>query len=143
MKKGVTIGISIAIVIVVLIVAYYLISPAWRDIEVNENRTQGETTLQGAFMAQAHNVAGEALVIENETGRVLRFENFETINGPSLHIYLSKDLEAKEYIDLGDIKATKGNVSYSIPEGVNLAEYNKVLVWCEPFSVLFSSAELA
>jgi hypothetical protein len=72
----------------------------------------------------------------------LRFENFETINGPKLHIYLASDLSADDYIDLGEIKATKGNVNYEIPDGTDLEKYNKVLVWCRPFKVLFSYSEL-
>jgi len=45
-------------------------------------------------------------------------------------------------IDLGEIKATKGNVNYDIPEGTDLEKYNKVLVWCVPFRVLFSYSDL-
>jgi hypothetical protein len=74
--------------------------------------------------------------------KVLRFEDFETVNGPNLHIYLSSDLEGKDFVDLGEIKATKGNVNYDLPEGVDLDRYDKVLVWCVPFKVLFSYGEL-
>ena len=45
-------------------------------------------------------------------------------------------------IDLGIIKATKGNVNYEIPQDIDTTKYNKVLVWCKPFKVLFSYAEL-
>ena len=75
--------------------------------------------------------------------RILRFEDFETINGPELHIYLSSELGDERFIDLGKIKATKGNVNYDIPAGIDTSKYNKVLVWCKPFSVLFSYAELS
>ena len=47
-----------------------------------------------------------------------------------------------DFIDLGKIKATKGNVNYDIPEGVDTDKYNKVLVWCVPFGVIFSYSEL-
>ena len=67
---------------------------------------------------------------------------YETINGPNLHIYLSADLEANDYIDLGKIKATKGNVNYMVDHSIDTEKYNKVLVWCVPFQVLFSYAEL-
>lgn len=98
--------------------------------------------LSGDFMPRAHDVAGRALLIEQDSIKTLRFENFETINGPNLHIYLSSDLGVGDAIDLGGIKATKGNVNYEIDSGVDTARYNKVLVWCEPFRVLFSYAEL-
>lgn len=98
--------------------------------------------MEGNFIPGAHEVSGKAVVIENENKKILRFENFETINGPDLFIYLSSDLDNKEFIDLGKIKATKGNVNYQLPENVDLEKYNKVLVWCRAFRILFSYAEL-
>ena len=35
------------------------------------------------------------------------------------------------------------NQNYNIPSEIDLTKYNTVLIWCRPFSVLFSSAELA
>jgi hypothetical protein len=99
--------------------------------------------LESEFKASAHEVSGKAVLINNNENKILRFENFETINGPNLHIYLSKDLKGEDFIDLGEIRATKGNVNYEIPNGVDLSEYNKVLVWCVPFKVLFSYADLS
>ena len=94
------------------------------------------------FTADAHDVMGTALLIEDNGKKILRFENFETINGPNLHIYLSANLDATDFIDLGKIKATKGNVNYEVPSHVDTTKYNNVLVWCVPFRVLFSYAEL-
>lgn len=97
---------------------------------------------EGGFTARAHEVAGKAILIEHDGKKTLRFENFETINGPNLHIYLSSNLGGDDYVDLGKIKATQGNVNYEVPANVDTGRYNKVLVWCVPFSVLFSYADL-
>ena len=140
--KKVLIGI---ILIVSLSIAYYLISPAFKVVELNEELLVEDvinTLSQGNFVPSAHEVAGKAVLVETNDKKILRFENFETINGPDLHIYLSSDLEAADYIDLGKIKATKGNVNYELSQDADLKKYNKVLVWCEPFKVLFSYAEL-
>lgn len=94
------------------------------------------------FEASAHEVEGKALLIEDGEKYYVRFEDFKTINGPDLHIYLSKDLKANNYLDLGQIKATEGNVNYEVPEGVDTTQYKHILVWCEPFRVLFSYAIL-
>lgn len=104
--------------------------------------TEPAVLSQAHFQPRAHDVSGQALVIETSEETILRFEDFETINGPQLKIYLSSDLGVSDAVDLGDIKATKGNVNYQIPEGVDLSVYSNVLVWCEPFKVLFSYAEL-
>ncbi len=98
---------------------------------------------QGSFISRAHDVEGKALLIEKDGEKIIRFEDFMTINGPDLHIRLSSDLGGNDYIDLGKIKATKGNANYELPAGVDITIYNNVLVWCEPFSVLFSYARLS
>ncbi|TSC68276.1 MAG: hypothetical protein G01um101466_502 [Parcubacteria group bacterium Gr01-1014_66] len=98
---------------------------------------------QADFKPRFHSVQGKALLIETDKGKVLRFEDFKTDNGPDLHIYLASDLSAADYIDLGKIRATKGNVNYEVSASVDTLRYNKVLVWCVPFGILFSYAELS
>lgn len=97
---------------------------------------------EGEFKPRAHEVMGKALLIQAGDSQLLRFEDFETINGPNLHIWLASSLGDEDYIDLGQIKATKGNVNYDVPAEVDTEKYNKVLIWCVPFGVLFSYAEL-
>lgn len=151
--------------IIALGIAYYLLSPLWHNKELNEisplrqdqNQPQTKTAngsalsvpttepkvlAQAPFKPQAHEVKGQALLIEESGQYTIRFENFETINGPDVNIYLASSLDIKDAIDLGDIKATKGNVNYAVPSGVDIHKYNKVLVWCKAFSILFSYAEL-
>jgi len=91
-----------------------------------------------------HDAQGDAYTIPLEDGsNVLRLENFESTNGPDLFVYLSTDDKASEFINLGELKANKGNQNYEIPDGTDLSKYNKVLIWCKSFSVLFGSAELS
>lgn len=89
-----------------------------------------------------HPAEGTVRVIITADGPVIRYENFETINGPQLHLYLAKDLEANEYLDLGPIRGTSGNINYQVPAGVDLSEYRYVMYWCVPFGVLFNYAEI-
>lgn len=103
-------------------------------MEMDDGMDSGASLLaSGDFMARAHDVSGKALLIEDGGKKVLRFEDFETGNGPNLHIYLSSSLGNDDFIDLGKIKATKGNVNYELPEGIDTERYDKVLVWCVPF----------
>jgi hypothetical protein len=111
-------------------------------MEMQDEMPKAQILSSGTFEPRAHEVAGKALIIDSNGEKTLRFENFDTINGPALYIYLSSDLGDSDFIDLGKLKATKGNVNYPIPDGTDLDKYNKVLVWCRPFSVLFSYAEL-
>ena len=91
-----------------------------------------------------HDAQGDAYTIPLENGsNVLRLENFQSTNGPDLFVYLSTDENASEFINLGALKANNGNQNYEIPDDTNLDKYNKVLIWCKSFSVLFGSAELS
>ena len=177
---GKKLWVTLAIVIIVLIIGWFLISPAFVVEERNDDSpliirdsmstmtdeqkaefeevvdsmrdqitemsdsmpSSAELLFEGSFKPRAHDVKGQALLIQEGNKKILRFENFETINGPNLHIYLASDLSDSDIIDLGTIKATKGNVNYEIPDGIDTNKYNIVLVWCVPFRVLFSYAEL-
>ena len=91
-----------------------------------------------------HDAQGDAYTIPLEDGsNVLRLENFQSTNGPDLYVYLATDDSASEFINLGELKANKGNQNYEIPDDADLTKYNKVLIWCQAFSVLFGSAELS
>jgi len=96
----------------------------------------------GDFMARAHEVSGRVLLADVNGEKILRFEDFDTVHGPELHIYLSTELGATDFVDLGVIKATRGNVNYELDSSIDTEKYNKVLVWCKPFGVLFSYAML-
>lgn len=78
-------------------------------------------------------------------------DDFEVGPGPAYHVYLvpkaeiraSADLGEAMYIDLGRLRAFEGSQRYPIPEGVDVANYPSVVIWCERFSVLISPADLS
>ncbi|QLH02277.1 hypothetical protein C5F47_01170 [Nitrosopumilus cobalaminigenes] len=91
-----------------------------------------------------HDAQGNVFTIPLEdNSNILRLENFKSTNGPDLYVYLATDDNASEFINLGELKANNGNQNYEIPENSDLNKYNKVLVWCKAFGVLFGSAELS
>lgn len=91
-----------------------------------------------------HNAEGVAKIIPLKEGdaNILRLENLKVTNGPDLYVYLSTDKSASDFVSLGKLKANNGNQNYNIPTGTDLTKYNKVLIWCKAFSVLFGSVEL-
>ena len=90
-----------------------------------------------------HKTQGTAKIVNSEhENPVLRLENFKTTNGPDLYVYLATDDKASEFVSLGRLQSSSGDQEYEIPEGTDLNKYNKVLIWCKAFSVLFGSAEL-
>lgn len=94
-------------------------------------------------LGTGHALSGEAVLLANSSSqRILRFENFSVVNGPDVNVYLSKTSQFKDVIDLGDLKATQGNINYELGEDVNLNEYKFVLIWCVKYAVLFGYAEV-
>src|SRR5689334_7969590 len=90
-----------------------------------------------------HNAEGLVRVIPLGDGHtILRLENFNSTDGPNVHLYLATDKTVSNFIDLGRLKANNGNQNYNLPYGSNLAKYNMALIWCKDFSVLFGSAQL-
>ena len=76
--------------------------------------------------------------------------DFEVGPGPAFHVYLvpkagirkNSDLGDAMFIDLGGLRAFKGSQRYGIPAGVELKNYQSVIIWCQQFSVLISPADL-
>ena len=77
--------------------------------------------------------------------------DFEVGPGPAFHVYLvpaasirdEAPVKSAMYVDLGALRAFKGSQRYPVPVGVDLKTYPSVVIWCERFGVLISSADLA
>lgn len=159
--------IFIAVGIALLGAFYYFVYPVFRVVERNDalpevssdsqpvgsaspsssqtahTPSEEKTRAYEIVATPAHPASGTVKIIESGGKAIVRFENLETIDGPDLHIYLSKDKEAKEFVDLGEIRATRGNVNYEVPGGVNIEDYTYILAWCKPFGVLFHYANIS
>src|SRR5712672_2725310 len=76
--------------------------------------------------------------------------DFEVGPGPAFHVYLvpkasirsTSDVKDVMFVDLGGLRAFKGSQRYPIPAGVDLKDYQSVVIWCERFGVLISPADL-
>lgn len=106
---------------------------------------------QGSFVDadSFHMGSGTATIYQQGDQNVLRFENFEVTNGPDLHVILSKnpnptnrDDLGSDHIDLGSLKGNLGSQNYDIPAGLDLTQYQSVVIYCMPFHVVFSVATL-
>lgn len=107
---------------------------------------QPVTEASGSFVSRNHPTEGTAIVLGNGSGqRFLRFEQFETDNGPDLKVYLVNSAAGgvADHVSLGALKGNIGDQNYEIPVGVDLAVYDTVLIWCERFSSPFGEATLS
>lgn len=104
----------------------------------------------GGFTGVEHETTGTAQLVELDDGRVfLRLEDFETLNGPDLRVYLSDapaDGDPAEFestsIDLGGLKGNVGNQNYKLPDKVDASDFASAVIWCRRFAVAFGVAPL-
>jgi len=137
---------------------YWVVAPQFTTKEVNDSlpalhddtnempeSMRPHVSLPASIVGTSgHAAEGTVRIITNPDGsQQLVYENFKTVNGPDLFVYLSRDREASDIISLGRLRGTEGTLVYDIPRGVNIADYPYALVWCKAFSVLFNSADLS
>ena len=99
-----------------------------------------------------HKGSGTATVYDlgADGGRILRLEDFRVTNGPDLRVLLANspdpeshsDLDDAGYVELGKLKGNVGSQNYDIPPDVSLADVQSVVIYCNPFRVVFSVATL-
>lgn len=107
---------------------------------------------QGTFVDadSFHQGEGAATIYTLADGsHVLRLEDFMVTNGPALRVILSTNPTptnqsniGEDYIDLGALKGNMGNQNYDIPADVDLSQVQSVVIYCQPFHVVFSTATL-
>ena len=153
--------------LIVIVVALVIAAGAWYAFrperlfinqQVNEQfpvasaATATTTTLgTGQFHRVAHETKGTATVYQLPDGkRTLRLTNFETSNGPDVHVYLIAAADAKDsdtvksagFVEIGALKGNVGDQNYDLPAGIDLNKYRAVTIWCQRFGVNFGTAPL-
>lgn len=108
----------------------------------------------GQLISHEHASSGSVKILELPDGsRILRFEGLDTSDGPDLRVWLTdapviegppgwQVFDDGTYLDLGALKANKGDQNYEIPAAAVLGDYSSVTIWCARFTVSFAAAEL-
>lgn len=154
---------KLAVAVVVLIVAgaaWYAFRPERLFINqrVNEQfptaSAANNTTTKvasGQFHNGAHETKGTATVFQLADGKkALRLTDFQTSNGPDVHVYLVAAEDAKDndtvtragFLELGSLKGNIGDQNYDLPANTDLSKYRAVTIWCKRFGVNFGTAPL-
>lgn len=87
-------------------------------------------------------VTGKAEIHKQDGKYVLALKMFNTSSGPDLHVYLSKEVQPVNFIDLGKLRQNSGDQLYSINNTPDFSQYKYALIHCQQFNHLFGSAEL-
>jgi len=98
---------------------------------------------QGSFVGlKGNNAKGKAIIISAGKVAFLRFQDFEVTNGPDLHVYMTSGGNISIGMDLGKLKGSIGDQNYAL-NGVDLKNYDTVVIYCQPFHIYFAQAKLA
>ncbi len=98
---------------------------------------------QGSFVGlKGNNAKGKAIIISAGKVAFLRFQDFEVTNGPDLHVYMTSGGNISTGMDLGKLKGSIGDQNYAL-NGVDLKNYDTVVIYSQPFHIYFAQAKLA
>lgn len=153
-------NILIGAVIIALALVWYAFRPELLFVNKSVNEqfpaTQGGVgpvaLANGNFKSLAHETKGVVTIYKNADGtQTLRLSEFETSNGPDVHVYLAgaeiekgnDAIKTAGFVDLGSMKGNKGDQNYDLPMGIDLSKYKQVTIWCARFGVNFGTAALA
>jgi hypothetical protein len=85
-------------------------------------------------------VEGAAKLYDFGGKKYIYFENFKTAAGPDLKVYVATTNGATQFINLGPLKGNTGVQVYLVNNPPDFNQYNKILIWCQQYSVLFGAA---
>lgn len=156
------------VIVFVLALVWWLASPLFLNESVDERLPPGsstveqkeeestpetsqsspeetETVFSGTFMNGEKNykTSGDVKTLTVDGALYLRFEDFQTTNGPDLFVYLVEPGEdTADGIRLGALKGNQGNQNYMIPKDVDLTKHSRVVIWCRAFDADFGIGDL-
>jgi hypothetical protein len=102
----------------------------------------------GNFEKSEHPTSGAAQIVIQNGKKYLKFDSsFKSDSGPDLFVLLHRDNSPTsygkaDYFSLGRLKKVSGQQMYAIPNGVNIAQFKSVVIWCRTFNATFGFAPL-
>jgi hypothetical protein len=113
-----------------------------KPIDDNFDTTSAILLKQGSLIGIEHTASGTATVYDDNGQKFVVLDPYSSQNGPDLKVYLSKNVSASSYINLGQLKSITGKQTYAVPGNPDITEYTYVHIWCERYSVEFGRAAL-
>lgn len=135
----------------ILIISICLISASCKKKEIQAPTTSLNEMVDtsailkytGSFSSGPYGTtSGTAEIYQQGTTYLVKLANFNTTNGPALHVYLSKEAMPINYVDLGSLKSINGNQVYNIIGMPDFTQYKYISIHCVQYNHLFGSAIL-
>lgn len=100
-------------------------------------------SLTGSFEGadRFHRGSGSFTLIEEDGERFIEFsDDFSSTRGPDLFVWLTNGDDTEGFVNLGRLQSANGAQRYAVPDDVDLSQFDRVVIWCRAFRVLFSTA---
>jgi hypothetical protein len=106
--------------------------------------TTAQVKFSGVFINGPYGRVSGTVKVKLSADQVysLVLQDMNITNGPDLHVYLSREVQPVNFIDLGKLKSVSGTQVYAIQGSPDFVQYKYALVHCQQFNHLFGSAEL-
>ncbi len=110
-----------------------------------------DAALSGDWTKKSYSIRGNWTIVTTDEGRFLELDDrFKTRNAPDLKLFLST-LPADSVTSgnavshgtlISPLESNKGAQRYRLPDGVDLADYESLVLHCERFSKLWGVSSL-
>ncbi len=113
------------------------------NISMDTVDTTAQLKYRGVFTNGPYGTTMGIAKIYSQTNMYsLVLDSFTVSNGPDLHVYISKEQQPLNFIDLGVLRTTSGTQVYNITGIPDFMEYTFALIHCQQYNHLFGSASL-
>jgi hypothetical protein len=144
-------GVVIVVILVLGGIGWWLGSPLFLEgPSADEELGEGTVLSSGTLVRidSTHWGEGTIELVQTADGYEVQFKDVSIANGPSLFVYLSEKStfsglndDPGNYVDLGPLSANSGTFRKAF-DTLPGFEVGSVLIWCDPFAVVFTYATL-
>ena len=114
-------------------------------ISFSATSAEAGTVASGTFTgASDHITTGGVEIVKNDDGShtVILGDDFSLDGAPDPRVGFGKDGKYDLATGMGLLQSLNGKQSFTVPAGVDPADYNEVYIWCLKFSVPLGVAAL-
>lgn len=118
-------------------------TPPTAPVDETFNPANATILKQGSFSGNmSYTVSGSVKLYEYLGKKYIYFENFNSSNGPDLKVYIATSNTASQFVNLGTLKGVSGVQVYEVKNPPDFNQYNRVLIWCQQFGLLFGTSTI-
>ncbi len=86
--------------------------------------------------SDGHHATGTVVITTDQNGvAILRLKDIAVDKVPDGRVYLARDGDYRNGVELGRLTQFSGTVTLPIPAGIRGEDYDSVVIWCKKFSV--------